>query len=119
MRLFDVTGGQISLGGIPIQELALNDIYRNVALITHDPFIFEGTVAENINYGSLHSLQEPGMMQEVEEAAARAQMRAMLRGLPAGLHTQLTAGGPELSASEKHLLGIARALRKNTPILGA
>jgi len=112
MRSYDVTGGRVLLGGIDVRELDLRQLHAKVGFVAQDPFLFEGTVAENLRLVR-PEVTEPEMIAALEGAASWDFVRA----LPKGLHTNIGEKGIRLSQGEKQRLTIARVLLKNPPFV--
>ncbi len=112
MRAYDATGGKVLLGGIEVRELDLRELHTKVGFVAQDPFLFEGTVAENLSLVR-PNVAEPEMIAALEGAAAWDFVRA----LPKGLHTNIGEKGIRLSQGEKQRLTIARVLLKNPPFV--
>lgn len=112
MRAYDVTTGAVKLNGIDLRSLSLRDLHDQIGHVAQDPFLFEGTVRDNL------CLARPDATEE--------QMRAALEGaaswdfvqrLPNGLDTNIGEKGIRLSQGEKQRLTIARVLLKNPPFV--
>ncbi len=112
MRFMDATDGTISVNGIPITQLAPERWREYVALVPQRPYLFYGTVRENI-----HMARPQASDAEVMQAAELAGVPAFLAELPRGLDTQVGEQGMQLSAGQAQRVAIARAILKNTPIL--
>jgi ABC-type multidrug transport system fused ATPase/permease subunit len=111
-RFYDPSAGRLVLNDRDLRDYRLADLYRHLAIVTQQPFVFETTVRENIRYG------RPGASdEEVEEAARLAEIHDEIEALPQGYATELGAGGRGLSGGQMQRLNIARALLKNAPIL--
>ena len=111
-RFYDPVGGRVLLNGRDLRDYRLADVYRHVAIVTQDPFVFSATVRENIRYGS------PGATDNLVEAAARAaDVHEDIVALADGYDTVLGVGGRLLSGGQMQRLNIARALLKNAPLL--
>lgn len=112
MRFYDVDSGQISLDGYPLKDLKISYLREQIGLVSQDPFLFNGTVAENIMYGNIEARRE-----QVIEAAIAAHADPFIKNLPNGYETQVGERGVKLSGGEKHRIAIARTFLKNPPII--
>lgn len=100
LRLVEVTGGSVGLGGVPIADIPLAELRRRVALVPQEVELFEGTVRDNV------TLFDPAPSDdEVADALTRAGLGALVAG---GIHRNLGGGGAGLSAGEAQLLALAR-----------
>ena len=111
-RLYDPTAGRILLDGRDVAELRRSQVRQVLGVVTQEPYLFAGTIADNIRYGRLSASDA-----EVQEAAERARADAFIRGLPDGYETVLTEGARNLSRGQQQLLAIARALIADPRIL--
>ena len=111
-RLYDPTAGRILLDGQDVAALRRSHVRQVLGVVTQEPYLFAGTIAENIRYGRLSATDG-----EVREAAERARADAFIRGLPDGYATVLTEGARNLSRGQQQLLAIARALIADPRIL--
>ncbi len=112
IRFYEHGGGQILMDGNPLASLRREDLRRNIALVTQESFLFNGTVAENLRMG-LPAATDAQLWKVLEAANADAFVKRM----PKGLNTQVGERGVRLSVGEKQRVAIARALLKNPPIL--
>ncbi len=112
LRFYEVSGGQIMLDGLDLQSLKLQDLRKSIGLVSQDVFLFHGTVAENIAYGSFNAT-----LDEITRAANIAEAHDFIQGLPDGYDTIVGERGQKLSGGQRQRLAIARALLKNPPIL--
>ncbi|HHY34422.1 MAG TPA: ABC transporter ATP-binding protein [Firmicutes bacterium] len=111
-RFYDPTRGRVLIDGIDVREIKLSSLRRNIAMVLQDVFLFNGTIAENIAYGSHYATRE-----EIEAAAKAAGADEFIQELPQGYDTRIGERGVKLSGGQKQRLAIARALLYNAPIL--
>jgi ABC-type multidrug transport system fused ATPase/permease subunit len=112
VRFYDVLAGSIKIGGVDVRSLPLEYLRSQVAFVSQDIFLFEGTIRENLLIG------DPDASQEHLEAAIRAaEARSFIEAFPEGLETVVGERGIRLSGGQKQRIGIARALLKDAPIL--
>ncbi len=111
-RFYEPDEGRITIDGIDIRAMTLASLRRQIGIVQQDVFLFAGTIRENIAYGRLDATEA-----EIEAAARRARLGAMLAGLPDGLDTVIGERGVKLSGGQKQRLSIARMFVKDPPIL--
>jgi len=111
-RFFEVQSGEVKVDGVNVNELRKADLRKNIALVSQQPLLFRGTVAENILIGRPDATKE-----EVVEAAKNASAHEFISGLPDGYSTYLGERGGGLSGGQCQRVVIARAFLKNAPIL--
>ena len=112
MRFYDIKSGQILIDGRDVSELSRAENRRLFAMVLQDTWLFKGTVAENVAYGS------PGATREdVERACDCAYCDHFIRRLPQGYDTVISEDSTAVSSGQKQLLTIARALLANRPLL--
>jgi len=104
-RFYTPDGGRILVDGVDIAEVTRESLRRHMAFVLQDPFLFQGTIRDNIRYGRLDATDE-----EVEEAARMANAHSFIVKLPDGYDTWLNADGGGISQGQKQLLSIARAM---------
>lgn len=112
LRFYDVTGGVISIDGIPIRDMARRDLRGIFGMVLQDTWLFTGTVRENIRYGQLGASDEA-----VVAAAKAAHADHFIRALPGGYDMELSEGAANLAQGERQLLTIARAILSDCPIM--
>ncbi len=111
-RFYEVEAGRITVDGIDIRDITLASLRRQIGIVQQDVFLFAGTIRENIAYGRLDATEA-----EIDAAARRARLGALLDSLPEGLDTVVGERGVRLSGGQKQRLAIARVFLKNPPIL--
>ncbi|MEU3460313.1 ABC transporter ATP-binding protein [Streptomyces sp. NPDC006733] len=112
MRFYEVTSGRITLDGVDIAAMSREDLRSGIGMVLQDTWLFGGTIAENIAYGSEGRTQE-----QIEEAARAAHADRFIRTLPDGYDTVIDDEGSGVSAGEKQLITIARAFLSDPVIL--
>jgi ATP-binding cassette subfamily B protein len=112
LRFYDVQRGAIRIDGIDIREIALGELRRRFGVVLQDPFLFSGTIRENIRLGT-EWIQEA----EVERAAEEVNIADFIRTLPGGFHEKMHERGSTLSTGQKQLISFARALAHAPRIL--
>ena len=111
-RFYDVSEGAILLDGVDIRSFAVSDYRRNIGLVLQEPFLFFGTIAENIAYGKPHATR-----QEIIAAARAAHAHEFILRLPQGYDSMVGERGQGLSGGERQRISIARALLIDPRIL--
>ena len=112
LRLYPIQAGTIRLDGIPIRELRLDDLRRAIGLVSQEVFLFHGSVAENIAYGSFEAPRTA-----IKRAAQLAEASAFIEALPQGYDTVVGERGQRLSGGQRQRIALARAILKNPPVL--
>jgi subfamily B ATP-binding cassette protein MsbA len=111
-RLYDVNSGSITLDGIDIRELKLENLRSQIALVSQDVVLFNDTIAKNIAYGR-SDLSDS----EISEAAKAADLLYFIDSLPQGMQTVVGDRGVRVSGGQRQRIAIARAIIKDAPIL--
>lgn len=112
LRFWDPVQGRILLDGIALPELRLKDFRSRTALVGQDPFLFSGSIRENIAYGRLDASEE-----EILAAAEAAHARAFVEDLPEGFETRVGERGIKLSGGQRQRISLARAILRDPTLL--
>jgi len=112
MRSYDVTAGAILIDGTDVRDLPLDYLRRQIGFVQQEPFLFNGTVRDNILYGDLQAGSD-----RVEEAAKLARAHEFIMALPEGYETLVGERGVKLSVGQKQRVSIARVLLKDPPVV--
>jgi ATP-binding cassette subfamily B multidrug efflux pump len=111
-RLYDVTEGEVKVGGVNVKDYDLKTLRDNVAVVLQKNTLFTGTIRDNLLWGKENASDE-----EIFSACDLAQASSFIRSFPQGLDTLIVEGGSNVSGGQKQRLCIARALLKNPKIL--
>jgi ATP-binding cassette subfamily B protein len=112
MRFYDVTRGAVLLDGVDLRELDLNALRRHFAVVLQDPFLFTGTIAENIRLGAAEITED-----QMVAAARDVNVLEFIQSLAAGFNEPVLERGNSLSTGQKQLINFARALAYDPRIL--
>jgi ATP-binding cassette subfamily B protein len=112
LRFYDVNSGEVLLNGVDIRSLSFANLRQNFAYISQEPFIFSGTVFENIAYADLGISR-----QQVEKIIDENESLHFIKKLPQGLDTSVGEKGIKLSGGERQRISLARAILKDAPVL--
>ncbi len=111
-RFYDVSSGSIAIDGMDIRDVTQTSIHRNIGIVQQEVFLFADTIFENIRYG-----KPDATMDEVIEAAKKAEIYEDILAMPQGFETYVGERGTLLSGGQKQRVAIARIFLKNPPIL--
>ncbi len=111
-RFYEATSGRITIDDQPVDSVSLDSLRSQISVVAQEPFLFNGTVRENILYGKLEAPEA-----ELIAAAKAANCHEFITRLPEGYDSRVGERGVKLSVGEKQRISIARALLKNAPIL--
>ena len=114
-RFFKPTTGHIFLDGMPLEDIVLADVRRQIAFVSQDVVLFNDSIAANVAYGAF---DENGIDRDrVMKALEAANLSALISELPEGIDSLVGDNGNRLSGGQRQRLAIARAIYKNAPIL--
>ena len=111
-RFYDVSSGAIAIDGLDIRKATQRSLHENIGIVQQDVFLFADTIFENIRYG-----KPDATMEEVAEAAKKAEIYEDIQAMPDGFQTYVGERGALLSGGQKQRIAIARIFLKNPPIL--
>lgn len=112
LRLYDVSGGKITIDGIDLRDLSFASLRALLGIVPQDSVLFNDTIAYNISYGN-----PKATMEEIQEAAKKANIHRFIESLPEGYNTRVGERGLRLSGGEKQRVAIARVILKGCPVL--
>jgi ATP-binding cassette subfamily B protein/subfamily B ATP-binding cassette protein MsbA len=112
LRFYEFDSGDIEIDGISIRKISKSFLRQNVAIVTQESFLFNGTTAENLRVAKPHASD-----QELWDVLCAANADGFVKALPEGLNSPLGERGVRLSVGERQRISTARALLKNPPIL--
>lgn len=112
LRFYEPQQGRILLDGEPIAALNLQDLRRQLGYVAQDSFLTDGTIADNIAYGTAGASEE-----QIHEAARQAECLEFIERLPLGFATRVGERGQKLSGGQRQRLALARAILKNPAVL--
>ncbi|MGW4195024.1 ABC transporter ATP-binding protein [Streptomyces sp. NPDC005004] len=111
-RLYDVTGGRVTLDGVDVRDLDFDTLARAVGVVSQETYLFHASVADNLRFAKPDATDE-----ELYEAARAAQIHDHIAALPDGYDTVVGERGHRFSGGEKQRLAIARTILRNPPVL--
>lgn len=112
MRFYDPIGGYISIDGVPTREMRRADVRKLFGMVLQDTWLFSGTVEDNLRYGNPAATHE-----DVVKATKMSSIHHFIESLPNGYKTEISEDSDNISAGEKQLLTIARAMIANPPMM--
>ncbi|MCL1839417.1 ABC transporter ATP-binding protein/permease [Candidatus Saccharibacteria bacterium] len=112
MRFYDPNHGEITIDGVNTKQLARSEVRKSFGMVLQDTWLMDGTIAENLKYGKLDATNA-----EVKRAAKTAHIDHMIESLPKSYNTQIDEDSEAISAGEKQLLTIARAMIADPPMM--
>jgi ABC-type multidrug transport system fused ATPase/permease subunit len=111
-RFYEVTSGAVLIDGLDVREVTQQSLRRQTGLVPQDPFLFSGTILDNIRFG-----RPEASLEAVKEAARLSNAHDFIIDLPEGYQTQILEGGVNLSVGQRQLLCIARAVLADPRLL--
>lgn len=111
-RLYDVTGGRITVDGVDLRDIQLHSLRRHIGMVTQDTYLFNDTLRANLLYAKPDATQE-----ELEDSCRKANIHEFITALPDGYDTVVGNRGLKLSGGEKQRVSLARVILKDPPIL--
>jgi subfamily B ATP-binding cassette protein MsbA len=112
-RFVEVESGDVRIDGVPIESLTLASLRSQLALVSQETVLFNGSIRANLSIAVHHTPSEAQLWHALEVAA----LDEFVRGMPAGLDTEIGERGTQLSGGQRQRLAIARAVLKDAPIL--
>lgn len=112
MRFYDPTGGYIAIDGVPTREMKRADVRKLFGMVLQDTWLFSGTIEDNLRYGNPEATHE-----DIVKATKMASIHHFIESLPHGYKTEISEDSDNISAGEKQLLTIARAMVANPPMM--
>ena len=112
LRIYDTNKGKISIDGIPIRDIKLRELRKCISLVSQETYLFDGTIKENISYGSNNADEK-----DIIKAAKIAEAHNFIERLPDGYNTLVGERGQSLSGGQRQRIALSRAVLKNAPIL--
>ncbi len=112
MRFFDPESGRITLDGVEIRQARLAQLRRAICVVEQEPFIFTGSILDNLRYGSFDAGEE-----RIREAVALAGLDRFIAALPEGLNSRLAESGRNVSGGQYQRIALARAIVRDPAVL--
>lgn len=112
MRFYEPDSGYIAIDGVPTREMKRADVRKLFGMVLQDTWLFSGTVEENLRYGNIHAT-----LDDIKRAAKAANVNHIIEALPKAYHSEISEDSDNISAGEKQLITIARAMVANPPMM--
>ena len=112
MRFYEPDSGYITIDGVPTRDMKRSDVRRLFGMVLQDTWLFSGTVADNLRYG-----KQDATMDEIIKAAKLSNVNHIIEALPKAYKTEISEDSDNISAGEKQLVTIARAMVANPPMM--
>jgi len=111
-RFYETQKGTITVDGYDVQKITLNSLHKQMGVVLQEPFLFSGTIMENMKYGKLDAPDD-----KVKQVAKIVGIHEFISSLPQGYETDVGESGARLSVGQRQLVSFARALLRDPPIL--
>lgn len=112
MRFYETDSGYITIDGVPTREMKRADVRKLFGMVLQDTWLFSGTVEENLRYGNLHAT-----LDDIKQATKASNVNHIIEALPKNYHSMISEDSDNISAGEKQLITIARAMVANPPMM--
>lgn len=112
MRFYDPVSGYITIDGVPSTEMRRFDVRKLFGMVLQDTWLFSGTVEENLRYGN-----QKASLEDIKKAAKMSNVHHVIEALPKTYHSMISEDSDNISAGEKQLITIARAMVANPPMM--
>lgn len=112
MRFYDPQSGYITIDGVPTREMKRADVRKQFGMVLQDTWLFSGTVEENLRYGN-----QSATLEDIKRAAKASNVNHIIEALPKGYKSEISEDSDNISAGEKQLITIARAMVANPPMM--
>ena len=112
MRIYDPDSGYITIDGVPTREMKRADVRKMFGMVLQDTWLFSGTIEENLRYGN-----RKASLEDIKNAAKASNVNHIIEALPNGYHSEISEDSDNISAGEKQLITIARAMVANPPMM--
>lgn len=112
MRFYEPDSGYITIDGVPIREMKRADVRRLFGMVLQDTWLFSGTIEDNLRYG-----KRSASLEEIKKAATMSNAHHVIEALPKSYHSEISEDSDNISAGEKQLITIARAMIADPPMM--